>query len=178
MDHLRPSRPIRARSWIVATCAASLAACSVQSPPTIRTSVGTAPTAISTIHLVQPESDRTQRAAFHSSVVQALSDRGISISDSAPYVGDLAMSVSPSPVGLYVSEAGKTDAEPSPMATTRETRWYDACEAVRIQASLVLFDRSNGTQLKSSEAESIACADADPPMEEIAALLVEDLLSN
>ena len=178
MDHLRPSRPIRARSWIVAAGTASLAACSVQSPPTIRTSIGNAPTTISNLHLIEPESDQSQRAGLHAAIARQLRERGIALSEDADLVADLAVSVSPSPVGIYASEAGKTDAEPAPMANTRERRWYDACEAVRVQASLVLYRRDSGAQMKSSKAESMGCADAEPPVDELAALLVTDLLAD
>ncbi len=178
MDHLRPARPIRARSWIVAVGAVSLAACSVQTPPGIRTSVGSTPTPISSIHLIEPESEQAQRTQLHAAIARQLRDRGVALSQDANIVADLAVSMSPSPVGIYASEAGQTDTEPASMATTRERRWYDACEAVRLQASLVLFNRESGVQMKTSKAESMGCAEAEPPVDEIAALLVEDLLAD
>ena len=178
MDHLRHSRPIPARSWIVATGAACLAACSVQTPPTIRTSAGAAPSAVSELYLIEPESEQAQRAQFHSAITRKLQERGVNLSEGAALVADLAVSVSPSPVGIFASEAGKTDAEPVSVATTRERRWFDACEAVRVQATLVLYNRADGTQMKSSKAESMGCANAEAPVDEIAALLVDDLLSD
>ncbi len=108
----------------------------------------------------------------------ALQSRGVGLSETADAVADLAISVSPSPVGIFASEAGKTDSEPDALVTTRERRWYDACEAVRVQATLVLYDRSNGQLRKSSKAESVACADSELPFAQLSELLADDLLSD
>ncbi len=99
------------------------------------------------------------------------------IAEDADAVADFAISVSPSPVGLYASEAGKSDDQPEQIATTRKQRWYDACEAVRVQASLVLYNRGNGELLKSSKAESMGC-EGDMPVAELAELLADDLLAD
>ncbi|MEM8724097.1 MAG: hypothetical protein AAGE86_01105 [Pseudomonadota bacterium] len=155
-----------------------MAGCAVQSPPVLTSSVGQAPSAIARIHLIEPDAEQAQRGALFAAMVQELRGRGVELSEDADAVADIAISVSPSPVGLYASEAGKSDEEPEALATTRKRRWYDACEAVRVQATLVVYNRADGALRKSSKAESMDCDDGEPPIAELAALLADDLLSD
>jgi len=178
MDTLRHSWAIDARSGIAACVALCFAGCSVQSPPVVTTSVGNAPSSITEIHILEPDSDQTQRGQLYVALTQELADRGVAPSGSANLVADLAISVSPGTVGVYASEAGKTNAEPDQLATTRKRRWYDSCEAVRIEASLAVYNRSDGTLQKSSDAESISCADSPLPVAELASVLADDLLAD
>lgn len=178
MNQLRQSMASNARAWLVATSALGVAACAVQSPAVITSSVGEAPNALAQINLIEPDSGQAQRLALYSALKETLQTRGIGLSDDADTVADLAISVSPSPVGIYASEAGKTDQEPDALVTTRKRRWYDACEAVRFQATMVIYNRADGELRKTSKAESVACGDSDLPVAELADLLAADILSN
>ncbi|MEL6530348.1 MAG: hypothetical protein AAFQ27_10320 [Pseudomonadota bacterium] len=172
------SRAPSAQPAIIALAAACLAGCSVQSPPELRTSIGTAPSSIAQMQLIAPDSDQTQRGQFHQAVSRELQQRGVTLSETAGLVADLAMSVSPGPVGVFASEAGKTDNQPTQIGSTRKSRWYDSCEAVRVEASLALYDRTSGGLMKSGKAESFMCENGAPPYEDLARLLVDDLFGS
>jgi len=178
MNTHRHSWAFEARSGIAAGFVVCLAGCSVQSPPVIRTSAGIAPPSITQVHIVEPDGEQTQRGLFYSAITRELQRRGVERSDSAPFVADLAFSVSSSSIGVFASEAGETSAEPEQLATTREPRWYDSCQAARVEASLVLYNRTDGTLQKSGEAEGIICEDGELPFDGIARLLADDLLSD
>ncbi len=178
MTTLRHSWAIDARSVIAGCAAVWLAGCSVQSPPVLRTSAGTAPSSITQIHVIEPDADQTQRGQFYAAVTQELQRRGVEQSETASLVADLAISVTPGPVGVFASEAGKTDKEPDQLTTTRKSRWYDACEAVRVEASLVAYNRADGALQKTSKAEGFMCENGKPPFGDLARLLADDLLAD
>ena len=155
-----------------------VAGCSVTSAPALTVASNGTPRAFSQIELIEPDSAQAQRSGFYSAVAKDLQDKGIGLSEGADAVGDLSLSVTPSAIGVFVNDKSAPDASARPIATVRNSRWYDKCGTVRVSASLVVYDRSSGTELGNSKAEAITCEGGDVPNDELAALLVSDLLAN
>ena len=116
--------------------------------------------------------------SFHKAVVDELQRRGVEQNVDAAMVADLSLAVSAGTVGVYASEAGETAGEPEQLVTIRKSRWYDACKAIRVEASMVSFRRTDGELQKTSKAESMICEGQDLPLDELASLLVDDLLAD
>lgn len=178
MNTLRHSRARRTRSLIALSMMICLAACAVRTPPAITASSGASATSPTQILVVEPDSEQEQRRSFHNAVVQELQRRGVENSSDAAMIADLAIAVSSGTVGVYASEAGNTDSEPDQLVTMRKSRWYDACKAIRVEASLVAYRRSDGELQKSSKAESMICEGQELPLADLASLLVDDLLED
>jgi len=154
-----------------------LAGCAVQTPPEIRSSRGDA-ASLSAVQLVSGDPADTQRAAFYSALKAELTAQGITVSETAPMVTDYAIATSAADLELYASEAGKTEEPPERIADPRESHWTDRCKATRIRATLSVFERASGTLRKSSIAHATGCADQAPPFDELAKLLVADVLAD
>jgi len=153
-----------------------LIGCAVTSPPAIIASNAAPAGAISSVNLLKPEDDQTQPGLLHAALVQEFTLRGVDISSDADAVAEMSYSVGPSSMGLYTNQTGKPDSEAVQIAETRKSHWYDECEAVRVRASLALFDRGSGELMGTSSAQSTLCADATPNHAEIAKLLISEAL--
>ncbi|WP_432201304.1 hypothetical protein ACRAQ7_03620 [Erythrobacter sp. W53] len=154
-----------------------LAGCAVQTPPEIRSSRGEA-ASFSSVHLVASDPANTQRSAFYEALKAELTAQGLTVSDTAPMVTDYALASSAADLELYASEAGKTEDPPEQIADARKPHWTDRCKAARTRATLSVFERATGTLRKSSIAHATGCADQAPPFDELAKLLVADVLAD
>lgn len=156
---------------------ALVSGCAVRSTPEIKTSDG-AKLILGSIHLLLPEAEQSQRLAMHAALTDALSGRGIAVSKDAETVGEFSVSSGDAQVGVYVSEAGKSDREPRPVSEPRKSRWLDLCTPVRVQAGLAVFDRSSGKLAKRSSAQATVCEGDELPFTELAAILTDNILTD
>lgn len=161
----------------LAVCCALLAGCSVKTEPLLRSETGTL-RSFSQIALIAPEAEQIHRLRLHNAVASALASQGIDANADSNAVGEVAIAVSPSTVGLYAGEASAPDDQSRPIADIRNERWYDGCGTARIKASLAVFDRGTGELIKRSQVERHICAEKELPAEELAQLLVSELTGN
>ncbi len=159
---------------------ALLAGCSVVSPPELVVSSQAAPRSLSEITLLQPDEKQTEAVAFHAALVRQLDARGVTLSPNAGVVAEMSVATRSTSTGLYTNEAGKVDGEATALtgdeADVRKARWYDACRAASVRATLALFDRSTGEALGTSTAQSTICEKGQPDYSALARLLVSDAL--
>ena len=162
---------------LLAACV-GLTACAVTTPPAIIASDGASagPGPVASVNLLKPADDQTQPGLLHAALVEEFGRRSVEISSEADIVAEMSYSSGSSSMGLYTNQSGKPDSEAEQVAETRKSRWYDACETVRVRASLALFDRSSGKLMGTSSAQSTQCADTTPDHAEIAKLLINDAL--
>ncbi|MEM6266592.1 MAG: hypothetical protein AAF707_03635 [Pseudomonadota bacterium] len=154
-----------------------LLGCAVSVEPRLARSTGSSPE-LSQLHLLAADPAHPQRSELYVALQKKLEDRGIVISPEAPVIAELSLSITDASVGLYASEAGSPDTNAASMADPRRQRWYDGCKAIRVEASLAVFDRGDGALRKISEADSTICEDAAIPIYELAVILRDDLLRN
>lgn len=155
-----------------------LAGCAVATPPALTVSSASVHRPVTQINLLDPDDDQAQRKQFHAAVAQELQENDIVLSSDADSVGDLSISSAPASVGVLVSDANQPDSSATAIASTRKSRWYDKCPSMRIQASLAIYDQGDGSLLGNSKAETMICEGGTVPYEELAQLLVADLLAD
>lgn len=160
-----------------ALVASLLAGCAVQTPPEISSSRGE-PASLSSVQIVAGDPADTRRAAFYEALKAEFTAQGLTVSDTAPMVTDYAFATSAADIELHASEAGKVEDPPEKIADARKSHWLDVCKAARTRATLSVFERSSGTLRKSSVAHATGCADKAPPFDELAKLLVADVLAD
>ncbi|MEL7198591.1 MAG: hypothetical protein AAGL10_09775 [Pseudomonadota bacterium] len=153
---------------------ALMTGCAVNAPVVLQSNTDT-PVGFSELQLIAADKDQAHRSALHTAVSRVLEGEGVTISDDAGTVGEIAIADSDSSVGLYASEAGASDDNAQPIAQIREKRWYDGCGTSRTKASIAVFDRASGNLIKRSQVESVTCTGSPLPIDEIADLLVDEL---
>ena len=162
------------------SASALLTGCSVVSPPELVVSSQAAPRSLSEINLLQPDDKQTESVAFHAALVRELAARGVPLSPKAGVVAEMSVATRSTSTGLYTNEAGKADGEATALtgdeSEVRKSRWYDACRAASVRATLALFDRTTGEALGTSTAQSTICEKGRPDHSALARLLVTDAL--
>lgn len=168
------------RTSLAGTLAAITAACSVSAPLSLD-STGTIRGTGESIYITVSEDDATpNRAAFGGALVKAFLDRSVAVSENGNLVVDYGVSLSDAKSGVIGGEvqAGKPAAEQAWLATSRDSRNFDKCDAQRLRGTLVLIDRQTNTTLYRGSATQIECEFSDRDMEAMASALVEDALSS
>lgn len=158
-------------------CALTLAACVVSSPLEIRSS-GAGLQRGAPVSLVRPDDADGLSARFASAVERALVDRSVTLAQDARFIADISVAKRPASAGLIRGEGSEPEQgqEPDWLVRPREKERFDKCEAQRLRATLVIYDRSNGSVAYRGSGQAIECAFGDSDLAEFARSLVADAL--
>lgn len=150
--------------------ALGLSACAVGTPATI-TSAQSELSSVSSVELLSEAGEAGLRSQFKSELTNALSQRGVSLSESAGFIADFAVSQRPAEFGLIqiTPEAETTEAPEE----AHNSKPFDKCKPNRVNASLVVYSRASGTVQGKSSGEFLACPGDLAQLSDLAQLLVE-----
>lgn len=151
---------------------AFLAGCTVATPPTISSTLGSLPNG-GTVQLAPFESDGTLRGAFGEALEQTFSEHGIVVEEGSATIAEFAIAARNASGGVADPAASTPDAivwESLP----RDSHWTDECEAIRLRATLVLLNRADSTLAYRGVAESDVCAYSQADLRALADTLVAD----
>lgn len=156
-----------------------VAGCAVYSAPAIKDRTGKV-AGLKEIAILAGDKDGKLRNRFREELQASFGSNGVKSVDTAETIGDFAISIIPADATIASSKAGiAKPATPSDINIKSEPRRsyiFDGCEAVRIRASLVLFDRASGNLLQRSEGTADGCKGETPPTQELAELLARNVL--
>jgi hypothetical protein len=155
----------------------ALSACAVSSPLEIR-SRGAGLQPGMPVSLVRPEEDTGLNARFASAVERALTDRSLVLVEDARFIADISVARRDASSGIIRGEGTRPveGQEPDWLVRPRDKERFDKCKAQRLRATLVIYDRSNGSVAYRGSGQAIACGFDDSDLAEFAQNLVADAL--
>lgn len=155
-----------------------LGACAVSSPLQIQ-STNSGALAARTISLEIAEGDAgTARGGYAAALRSAFARHDISLDPGAPVVAEFAFSISDASDGIVAGKPEISDGETEHdwMATPREQRRFDRCDAQRMRGTLVLFDKDKSAMVYRGRASQIECDFGEADIAALADRLVADAL--
>ena len=171
------------RAGLILALAASLTACAVSSPLSV-TSTGAGFESNRRVALTAAEDPASLQARFTASVSQALSDQGLALDADAPLTADISVSQNTASSGIVRGEGSKAEdtqnaGEPEQdwLTAPREKRRFDKCEAQRLRATLVIYNRADGSLAYRGSGEATECGFGEADLAAFAQALVADALA-
>lgn len=155
-----------------------LSACAVSTPLAI-TSTGQGLGSTSSVSLDSQEQPSSDRSRFGAALRSAFESRSIGFSADAPVLADFSVSQGDASAGVLAGKGEDTE-DPDQrdwIATPRRSRSFDKCEAQRLRATLVLYDRASGAIIYRGSGEATECDFGQAEMAAMADGLVADALS-
>lgn len=155
-----------------------LAACAVATPLAI-TSTGAGMARGSAVALELPQDRMSERGRFSAALIKAMMERSVTLDDQAALLADFSMTTAPASGGVLKGTGANVEGEPEKdwIAAPRPGRRFDKCEAKRLRATLILYDRSSRNIVYRGSGEATDCAFDDADLAALASGLVEDALT-
>jgi hypothetical protein len=155
----------------------ALAGCAVSSPFAIQ-STGAGPQRETSITLASAAEADSTRGHFARALEQAFAARSVRVAEGAPLLADFSATVSLAQSGVLRGKGDTVEAsaEPDWIAAPRRPRRFDKCDAQRLRATLVVYDRANGAITYRGSGEGTDCAFDDGAIADLADRLVADAM--
>ena len=150
----------------------ALCACNVATPPRI---ASTGMAGDHAIAFVRPEGAVGLRANFAESLSDGLRDSGVTLSADGPLIADFSIAKRDAREGLADPAAQQEGVAVNWDSAPRNRRIFDRCSAERLRATLVLFDRTDGSVAWRGSGELEACTIGKAQVEAMANALVADM---
>ncbi len=121
----------------------------------------------------------SERGRFAKALQDALAARSLTQADDAPLIADfsIARTAAAGGVAKGKGEAGKGKQAPDWIAAPRPDRRFDKCNAQRLRATLVLYDRASGAIVYRGSGVATECGFTDADLATLAQGLVDDALA-
>ena len=158
-------------------CALPLAACAVSSPLAISSTGEGAARGLS-VTIEQPESASGLRGQFADALSAAFASQSVAVAKDSQLIADFSVSQAPAAAGVLSGKGDKPEIAPEDwIAQPREKRRFDECEAQRLRATLVLYDRTTSTMVYRGTGSATECDFSEADFAAMADSLVKDALS-
>lgn len=140
------------------TLALLVAACAVSSPLEI-TSTGPGLDRGQSVALSLPEDTESLRGRFAAALAQALEAEAVRIAPDAPILADFSVAQSVATAGVIRGEGQPIEGNEGQdwYAEPRKERTFDKCEAQRLRATFVLYDKATGELAYRGSGVAIEC---------------------
>ncbi len=158
--------------------AVPLASCAVTEPLTITSTGGESGLARGVaVALNMPDDPSSQRGRFAEALGEAMAARSVQIADDAPLLADISIARGDASGGVINGPGNPATSEQDWIATPRRDRRFDKCEAERLRATLVLYDRASGAIAYRGSGTATQCGFADADIAAMAQGLVDDAMT-
>ena len=127
-----------------------------------------------------PVEDRSGlQRQFATALSEALTGQGLGLSPEARLIADFSVAQSAASAGIVRGEGatGPDAVDEDWLTAPREKRRFDKCEAQRLKATLVLYNRTDGSVAYRGSGEAIECAFDEADLKQFAQALVVDALA-
>ncbi len=173
-------RASRHRGWTALTAAllVPMAGCAVSQPLEI-TSTGSGMARGASVTITAEDDAASERGRFAKALQDALAARSSTQADDAPLIADFSIARTAAAGGVIngKGEAGQGKQAPDWIAAPRPDRRFDKCNAQRLRATLVLYDRANGAIVYRGSGMATECGFTDADIAALAHGLVDDAVA-
>lgn len=150
----------------------ALSGCAVTTPASIVSTDGELSQSAA-IEMAPFEADGSLRAIFGAALRESLGNRAVAAGEPAPMIAEFAISARNAEGGI-ADPAGSTPSAIVWESLPDKSRWYDECEAIRLRATLVVLNRTDGSIAYRGVAESNVCEYNQADLRALADTLLAD----
>ncbi len=152
-----------------------LASCAVTEPLAITsTGSGNGLARGSSVVLGAPDDLSSERGRFAGALAKAMMARSVRIADDGALLADFSIARADASGGVMNGPGNSAASEQDWIASPRRDRRFDKCEAERLRATLVLYDRAGGAIVYRGSGNATQCGFADADITALAQGLVDD----
>ena len=175
---MRNSEIVSGRLGLLAGCALVLSGCAVSVPLTINSATDESAARPAQIAIAMPDdSDETLKARFASALASAFDGQGITAGQDGALIADYSVSIASAEMGLRGADPSSDPGSDGWIATPREPRRFDECDAMMMRGTLLLLDRADSSIAYRGQGTAIECEFDDAAVRDMADQLVADFIA-